>query len=356
MRLAYGHRNPLNQIDYNEPLELAGNKHEQYSGSPEHQHCLGLVIIQKGCIEENQQRPALDDGNSDFSSAWQTMHICTVSVLFTNGGWTKKKGGISDPALLMVGCRQTTENQAVNSITGSNPVQLSDSDLDFLRCSDLSFRPQASRTQAEKLAFGFSSLSLSMQVSIASTKSYGNRIPLYADLLFLCPVAISKSRYWCFNTPEHTGGSHNAKVFKHKQLDGCDVVDLKCLNTLSTGKAQEVSNAAKPRGALTLSGLLTTSVISSNEAAMKDHITHPQGRDSDNQKLMPAYTWLFLGTPKGQTCKPVVIRTTADTEEEARAWYPRWDLTFAAKIRSECSLYQYANGAYELNVMGGHHA
>lgn len=29
VRLTSGHRNPLNQIDYNEPLELAGNKHEQ---------------------------------------------------------------------------------------------------------------------------------------------------------------------------------------------------------------------------------------------------------------------------------------------------------------------------------------
>lgn len=66
----------------------------------------------------------------------------------------------------------------------------------------------------------------------------------------------------------------------------------------------------------------------------------------------PKFTWLFLGIPKGQTCTPVVIRTTADTEEEARAWYPRWDLTFAAKIRSECSLYQYRNGAFELTVSG----
>lgn len=108
----------------------------------------------------------------------------------------------------------------------------------------------------------------------------------------------------------------------------------------------------------TLTGPLTTAVNVDNEAAMKDHITHPQGRDSDNQKLMPAYTWLFLGIPKGQTCTPVVIRTAADTEEEARAWYPRWDLTFAAKIRSECSLYQYRNGAFELTVSGleVHHA
>ncbi|KAA1278220.1 host cell division inhibitor Icd-like protein [Citrobacter pasteurii] len=69
----------------------------------------------------------------------------------------------------------------------------------------------------------------------------------------------------------------------------------------------------------------------------------------------PKFTWLFLGIPKGQTCTPVVIRIAADTEEEAREWYSCWDLTFAAKIRSECSLYQYASGAYELNVMGGFH-
>ncbi|HGY2794566.1 TPA: host cell division inhibitor Icd-like protein [Citrobacter amalonaticus] len=82
---------------------------------------------------------------------------------------------------------------------------------------------------------------------------------------------------------------------------------------------------------------------------MKDHITHPQGRDSHS---LNKFTWLFLGTPKGQTCTPVVIRTTANTEEEARAWYPRWDLTFAAKIRSECSLYQYPSGTFELSING----
>lgn len=74
--------------------------------------------------------------------------------------------------------------------------------------------------------------------------------------------------------------------------------------------------------------------------------------DNYSTQTHPKFTWLFLGTPKGQTCTPVVIRITADTEEEARAWYPRWDLTFAAKIRSECLLYQYVNGAYELTIPG----
>ncbi|BBW89094.1 Uncharacterised protein [Klebsiella quasipneumoniae] len=74
------------------------------------------------------------------------------------------------------------------------------------------------------------------------------------------------------------------------------------------------------------------------------------------QKL-PKFTWLFLGTPKGRTCTPVVIRIVADSEQEAREWYSRWDLIFAAKIRSECSLYQYSSGAFELDVakLGGSH-
>ena len=131
-------------------------------------------------------------------------------------------------------------------------------------------------------------------------------------------------------------------------VNSCDLV---CSGVDNVLHCMTLSKA-KPGSARTLTRPLTTNVIASNEAAMKDHITHPQGRDSDNQKLMPAYTWLFLGTPKGQTCTPVVIRTAADTEEEARAWYPRWDLTFAAKIRSECSLYQYRNGAFELTVSG----
>jgi hypothetical protein len=54
----------------------------------------------------------------------------------------------------------------------------------------------------------------------------------------------------------------------------------------------------------------------------------------------PEFTWLFLGTPKGEewTGKPVTLRTIATSEEEACAEFPAWDLTFAAKIRTESSL------------------
>lgn len=66
-RLAHNAGNLLNYFDYNESLELASNKHEQYSGSPEHQNCLGSAVIFKGCIKENQQR-AVEVSTNFFGS------------------------------------------------------------------------------------------------------------------------------------------------------------------------------------------------------------------------------------------------------------------------------------------------
>lgn len=53
----------------------------------------------------------------------------------------------------------------------------------------------------------------------------------------------------------------------------------------------------------------------------------------------PEFTWLFLATPDHTPeCTPVVLRTVADTEDTARAAFFGWDLTFAAKIRTESPL------------------
>lgn len=68
---------------------------------------------------------------------------------------------------------------------------------------------------------------------------------------------------------------------------------------------------AKPGSGGTLTGPLTTTVSESNEAAMKDHITHPQGRKS--------YNWRFLALSAiGRN----VIHITANTEREAREQSP----------------------------------
>lgn len=67
----------------------------------------------------------------------------------------------------------------------------------------------------------------------------------------------------------------------------------------------------------------------------------------------PKFTWLFLATPaRNADACPVVVRFSADTEEKARCAFPGWNLVFAAKIRSECPLYQYVNGTFQLKISG----
>ena len=56
----------------------------------------------------------------------------------------------------------------------------------------------------------------------------------------------------------------------------------------------------------------------------------------------PAFTWLFLATPSDRPkATPIVLRTEADTEEQARNRFTGWSLVFAAQIRTG-SPYQIA--------------
>ncbi|KLP39504.1 host cell division inhibitor Icd-like protein [Enterobacter ludwigii] len=51
---------------------------------------------------------------------------------------------------------------------------------------------------------------------------------------------------------------------------------------------------------------------------------------------MSKFTWLFIATYADPKAIPVVVRTQADTEEEARQQLDGgFTLTFAAKIRTE---------------------
>lgn len=75
------------------------------------------------------------------------------------------------------------------SVSGIN--HSSGSALAFLRCSDLSLRPQASSTHAEKLAPEFSAFSRSTLASISSIMSCGKRIFFVADFALTDFVAIT---------------------------------------------------------------------------------------------------------------------------------------------------------------------
>lgn len=83
---------------------------------------------------------------------------------------------------------------------------------------------------------------------------------------------------------------------------------------------------ATPRSGGTLPRRLTTTVSLDNEAAMKDHITHPQGRNN--------YTWRFLAINRhDKKAKPCRLSVEAATEREARRILaPHFILSLAARL------------------------
>lgn len=83
---------------------------------------------------------------------------------------------------------------------------------------------------------------------------------------------------------------------------------------------------ATPRSGGTLPRRLTTNVNASNEAAMTDHITHPQGRNS--------YTWRFLALNRhDKKAIPCRLSVEAATEREARLILaPHFILSLAGRL------------------------
>jgi len=229
-----------------------------------------------------------------------------------------KKGSISNATLESVG-------KSAKSHFGHS--------FGFLRCSSLSFRPQASSTHAEKLAPGFSSFSRSTLASISAMSSCGKRIAFLSDLLFLFPVAIAGAHILL------RGGytPYNKKTLS-KTIDVGAHQNVRWSHTLSTGKAQATHKITKPGSASTLAGSLTTNVNHSNEVAMSDHTTPLTGRNS----LTPnKFTWRFLAISRSdRNAKPCRMSVEAHTEREARqVLAPHFILSLAARLPDQEVIY-----------------
>lgn len=157
--------------------------------------------------------------------------------------------------------------------------------------------------------------------SMAFTISCGTRAFRACDFAFVVPVAISiplldwwgtvytekaQIKLLTWATPKEYSGPHLEVVKVHK-----------C-------KAPQVS--------LPLAGLLTTNDSESIEVAMRNHTTHPQGRDSHN---LNKYIWRFITL---STAQPRVITIEATSEQEARQQSPDGCvMVFAARIRQGVS-------------------
>lgn len=297
-----GWSNPLNRLDYNDSLELDKS-----------------LIIPKTCDagsmmpflnhEENQQSPVLDDDANpqhlknrhaaDLQDAGHESDLVYERVVPHSHQVNRiaKRYADSQPSLrgeplhnsLIVAQNRPFLRGAVHSITESNPVQLSDSDLAFLRCRRL-----ISPFTAVTMNCAFVSPS-SRLLSKSATTSCGKRALSCCDLLLVEPVAIPES-------PCARCDSVYAKKIIVKGLK-CD--SLAC-SFKNKGAIHLVS--AKPGSASTLTGPLTKPLV---EVTVMAELQHTQTR--------PKYQYRFLALSAiGRN----VIHITATTEREAREQSP----------------------------------
>ncbi len=269
VRLTYGHRNPLNQIDYNEPLELAGNKHEQYSGSVQNNVKRGSEVATNNVESCEDNQPSLRG---------EVQRLCGSLRPAQNLQVTKSHSQ-NDPSL----------RGAVHSITESNPVQLSDSDLAFLRWRRL-ISPRIAVTINPAL---LSPSSLSD--SISATTSCGTRTVKSCDFAFLLDVAITDSfDVWCVS------------VYAKKSYAQC----LKCVSLECSFKSEGETHLTNSE-ARQCSNTNRASYHNVTEAYIMACIQHTQTR--------PKYQYRFLALSAiGRN----VIHITATTEREAREQSP----------------------------------
>ncbi|WP_367888886.1 host cell division inhibitor Icd-like protein [Kosakonia arachidis] len=148
---------------------------------------------------------------------------------------------------------------------------------------------------------------------MSSMTSWGILTVVICDFAFFAPVAIAE-------TPCVRCMSVYAKEMRRK--------GLRCISLWANFKSEgEIHlESAKPGSASTLTGPLTTNVIASNEAAMKDLITHPQGRH--------IYIWRFLALNRhDKKAKPCRLSVEASTEREARCILaPHFILSLAVRL------------------------
>ena len=91
-----------------------------------------------------------------------------------------------------------------------------------------------------------------------------------------------------------------------------DMVNLCGDNAIKVTMYTNDTTKTTPRSGGTHAGRLTTNDNDSIEVAMRNHTTHPQGRDSHN---LNKYIWRFIAL---STTQPRVIHIVATNEQEAR--------------------------------------
>ncbi len=157
----------------------------------------------------------------------------------------------------------------------------------------------------------------SFTFSMPSIISWAIRAVTDCDFAFFGPVAMSNSLCcWC-----------KTIYTKKNYFEGLTCKTL-LFYIVSYTLLMQGTETTKPRTVGAVTGLLTTNDNDSIEVAMRNHTTHPQGRDSHD---LNKYIWRFIAL---STAQPRVIHIVATSEQEARQQSPAGCvMVFAARIR-----------------------
>ncbi|MFV8992776.1 host cell division inhibitor Icd-like protein [Serratia fonticola] len=157
---------------------------------------------------------------------------------------------------------------------------------------------------------------------MSSISSFGNLIPLYVDLPFLFPVAISKpmvSDGGVYTKYNMSGTKKRVDLFTHHELSLFTHLIHRCCTNSEARQWWNTNRASNHNDRVII------------EVAMSDHITPLTGRNS----LTPnKFTWRFLALNRhDKKAMPCRMSVEAHTEREARqVLAPHFILSFAARL------------------------
>ena len=188
------------------------------------------------------------------------------------------------------------------------------------------YTKNAGQTPELALAQPFGSMPLAMSSRRASSfNQLARLVPSLSASVSSCIFSSGLMRIWKGGDLPAPRGWLSRTIISFS-IDMCTPIDLSLFSLGVHTNMCVPKNTTPPNGITSTERGLTTAVNVDNEAAMKDHITHPQGRNN--------YTWRFLAInrhdKKGKPCR---LSVEAATEHEARRILaPHFILSLAARL------------------------
>lgn len=281
VRLTYGHRNLLNKLNSVESTELAGNKHEQYSGSWQNN-------VKRGLEVPTNNVESCEDNQPSLRGEVQTLcgSLCPAQDLYT------EINGAQD--LQVTKCHlqnRLSQSESVDGIAGSNPFQ----------------------------PFGSSFASLRWRRLISFSSAVTTNCPVLSPSLF---NNSTDSATWC--------GTRTSNLFDFALMDLVaitQVLVIRCPTIIYEKKAMamlDVSDTCKYYVSDTLILLKCKNsearqCVNTNRASDHNVIETYIMAEQQHTQTHPKFTWRFLAL-SSIGCN--IVHIPANTEREAREQSP----------------------------------